>query len=362
VALPFLTADHPGIGGILRESAEDFVVIEEPAYPPAGTGDHVFAFVEKRDLTTSFAIGQIARALSVSARDIGYAGMKDRRAVTRQWISLPPPVQPAQVLDISIDGLRVLEAIPHPHKLRTGHLRSNRFELMVRGTGPDAAAVATAVIAALAIAPNWYGRQRFGRDGDNAAQGLALVRKERRFDRDPRKNRLLLSSLQSELFNRWLIERIRDGWYRQVLDGDVLRKASGGQFVSTDPAIDQPRLVAGEVVPTGPMFGVEMRSPPLNTTARIRETAVLIAAQIELQEFAPLRKLAPGARRDAAISIGDWSVESVAPDAIRVCFTLPAGAYATAVMRELQKNDEDATATDETSLDLPEPLKEQQWI
>ncbi|MBK7539266.1 MAG: tRNA pseudouridine(13) synthase TruD [Myxococcales bacterium] len=340
VSLPFLTADLPGIGGLLRETPQDFAVFEELPYAPSGAGDHVFAFIEKVDCTTPFAIDLLARALGVSPRDIGVAGMKDRRAVTRQWVSLPPPVTLAQVTGLSLPGLQILEACPHPHKLRTGHVRANRFVIVVRRTGPAAAAAASAVLTALAAAPgapNWYGEQRFGRAGDNAAMGLAMMRKQRRFDRDPRKNRLLLSALQSDLFNRWLARRIHAQEYRQVLEGDLLRKVGGGVFVCTDPAVDQPRLLAGEVLTTGPMFGVEMRGPTPGSPAHAREAAVLEEAGLALSEFAAVRKLAPGARRDAAVAIADWAVEQLDDDAVRISFTLPAGAYATAVLREVQK-------------------------
>lgn len=360
VSLPFLTAELPGIGGVLRAEPEDFEVEELPAYLPSGTGDHTYVFIEKRDLTTPFAISQLARALGVLPRDIGSAGMKDRRAVTRQWLSLPPPVTPEQVQGLpALDGLRILQISRHANKLRTGHLRGNRFCLVVRGcSAPDSAAVAAATLAALAAAPgapNWYGEQRFGRAGDNAAQGLSLLRKERRFDRDPRKNRLLVSAMQSHWFNEWLEARVRDGLYREVLAGDVLRKVNGGPFVSSEPDVDRARLWAGEVVPTGPMFGVEMKRPAEGSPAAERESRILAAAGVSFEELTALRKLAPGSRRDAAIAIADWSVEGVAdaPAAVRVRFTLPAGAYATAVMRELQKPS-DASSAEAADVDASE--------
>jgi tRNA pseudouridine13 synthase len=349
VTLPYLTADRAGIGGALRTMVEDFEVEELAAYPPSGSGEHVFAWIEKRDLTTAFAVTQLARALGVKDRDVGYAGLKDRRAVTRQWLSLPPPLRPEQVLAVEIPGLRVLRAVAHPHKLRTGHLRGNRFILVVRGAAPHAAAAAQAILDELTAAPgtpNWFGEQRFGRAGDNAAAGLALVRKARRFERDPRKNRLLLSALQSQLFNRWLELRLRDGYYRRVLDGDLLRKLGGGVFATSAPALDQARLQDGEVVPTGPMFGVEMAAPAPGSSAATREAEVLAEAGLTVAELAPLRKLAPGARRDAAIAITEVAVRELADDALQLCFTLPAGGYATAVMREVQKLDRgDAAAT-----------------
>ena len=127
--LPFLTGDLPGIGGTLRARPEDFFVDEEPAYEPSGNGDHVFVRIEKRGMTTPQAVERIARALTVNPRDIGVAGMKDRHAVTRQWISLPPPVTPEAVQALALEDITMINVARHPHKLRTGHVRANRFVL-----------------------------------------------------------------------------------------------------------------------------------------------------------------------------------------------------------------------------------------
>ncbi len=338
--LPYLTAALPGIGGVLRASPEDFVVDEEPAYMPSGTGDHVFVRIEKRGLTTPQAVERIARALAVNARDIGVAGMKDRHAVTRQWLSLPPPVTPEAAAALVLDDVKILEHARHPHKLRTGHVRANRFVLRVRGVAPDAEAQARAIFDVLAAppgAPNWYGEQRFGRDGDNAEKGLAIVRGERP-PRDRKLARLLVSSLQSKLFNDWLVARIADGLYTRVLAGDLLHKTGGGQFVCEDPSIDEPRLLAGEVGITGPMFGVSMRRPGDGSPAAQREQALLDAAGLSTDSFASVRAIAEGTRRDAAISVGAPSVRAIEQDAIEVSFSLPGGAYATAVMREVMKS------------------------
>src|SRR5262245_1334404 len=127
IDLPYLTADLPGIGGVLRQRDEDFIVDEVLPYLPSGVGEHVFARIEKRGLPTPHAVAAIARALGVRERDIGTAGMKDRHAVATQWISLPPPVTPEAATAIALPDVRVLEAARHPHKLRTGHVRANRF-------------------------------------------------------------------------------------------------------------------------------------------------------------------------------------------------------------------------------------------
>lgn len=338
--LPYLTSALLGIGGALRTTPEDFFVDEEPAYLPSGTGDHVFVRIEKRGLTTAQAVDRIARALVINARDVGVAGLKDRHAVTRQWLSLPPPVTPEAARALALDDITILEAARHGHKLRTGHVRANRFVLRVRGVGDDGEARARAILDVLASppgAPNWYGEQRFGRDGDNAERGLAIVRGER-LPRDRKLARLLVSALQSKLFNDWLVARLSDGLYARVLAGDILHKRGGGQFVCEDPGIDEPRLLAGEVGITGPMFGDRMRRPTDGSEAARREQRILEAAGLTGDAFASVRAIAEGTRRDAAIEVGAPAVRTLEPGVLEVAFSLPGGAYATAVMRELMKS------------------------
>ena len=347
VALPYLTADIAGIGGAMRTVDEDFFVDEEPAYAPAGTGDHVFIRIEKRGLTTRHAAGGIARALEIDERDIGIAGMKDRHAVTRQWLSLPPPITPERALALAVDGVTILEATRHPHKLRTGHVRANRFVLRVRGVSEGAADRARHILARLAEAPgapNWYGEQRFGRDGDNAGKGKAIVLGQMRPPRDKKLARLLVSSLQSELFNTWLVERITEDLYRRVLAGDVLHKRGGGMFTCEDAATDEARLLAGELCVTGPMFGDRMRAAADGSEARSREDRVLAAAGLGDGAFANVRAIAEGTRRDATIEVRDTAVTAVDGSTLEVAFTLPGGAYATAVMREVMKTGEERAA------------------
>ena len=340
MTLPYLSADLPGIGGALRTVDDDFVVDEQLPYSAAGTGDHVFVHIEKRGLATPQAAAQIARALGVAERDVGIAGMKDRHAVTRQWLSLPPPVTPETARALALDGITVLDAIRHPHKLRTGHVRANSFRLIVRGVAADAADRARAIfdrIAAPPGAPNWYGEQRFGKDGDNAARGRAIVLGAERAPKDRRLARLLVSALQSELFNAWLTARIADGLDRAVIGGDLLHKVGGGMFACTEPEVDQARLAAGELVVTGPMFGVSMRAPADGTTAATREAEILAASGLAREAFAPVARLAEGTRRDASIAITTPTTRQVDASTVEIAFTLPGGAYATAVMREVMK-------------------------
>jgi len=349
VSLPYLTSALPGVGGVLRSVDEDFVVDEEPAYLPSGAGDHVFVRIEKRGLTTPQAARAIADALGARERDVGVAGMKDRRAVTTQWLSLPPPVTPEAARALALPGVRVLEAARHPHKLRTGHVRYNRFRIRVRGLpaggAPALARRAGEILEQLARppgAPNWYGEQRFGRDGDNAARGRELISGARRPGRDRRMDRLMISALQSELFNAWLAARIADGLYRSAIAGDVLHKRGGGLFDCAEPEVDEARLRAGEVVATGPMFGDRMRRPAEGTPAAAREAAILDAAGLPPDGFARVRALAEGTRRDAAVPLAELAATAADDGTLEVAFALPGGAYATAIMREVMKLDPDA--------------------
>jgi tRNA pseudouridine13 synthase len=348
VELPYLTAGLPGSGGTLRARPEDFEVDERPAYPPSGHGDHVFVRIEKRGLGTMDAIRLVARGARVPERDIGFAGMKDRWAITRQWLSVPAPATPEQLAGLAFATapeaeLRLLEATRHPHKLRTGHLVGNRFRLTVRDLAcpaAEAARRAGEVLARLAEAPgapNWYGEQRFGRGGDNPRIGRALLAGQG--GPRGRERRLYVSALQSELFNELLRRRLADGSFARVLDGDLLHKTdSGATFASTDAATDQARLERGEVGITGAMFGHEMRAPRPGSAAAELEAAVLADAGLTLDDFRRVGKLALGTRRPLAVRPTAVEVTSEG-DALVVAFALPAGAYATAIAREILKSD-----------------------
>src|SRR6185312_10552552 len=176
MSLPYLTTDFPGIGGTLKNRSEDFFVQEIPLYEPSGEGEHVFAEIQKVNLTTFDAINSIARALNVSNRDIGYAGLKDARAVTRQVLSIPGTSE-AAVMGLRLPDISVLWAARHGNKLRLGHLKANRFAIKVRDVNPTDVIRIRPVLNDLERRgmPNYFGEQRFGRRGDNDKLGAAYV-------------------------------------------------------------------------------------------------------------------------------------------------------------------------------------------
>jgi tRNA pseudouridine13 synthase len=337
--LPFATPELPGSGGALRATPEDFRVDEVPAYLPAGTGPHLYLRIEKRGRTTRDALRTLAAALGVPDRDAGYAGQKDKDAVTTQWLSFPVAKDPDPA-QLAAPGLTVLEVSRHQNKLRTGHVRANRFGVVVRGGDLARAEACAAALSARGL-PNFYGPQRFGVEGNNAAIGRALVRGERtpeagRAARDRFLRRLSISAFQSHLFNRWLSARMADGLFATAIEGEVLKKLdTGGLFNCADPAVDGPRVARFEVSPAGPMFGHKLR--PATGPALAREEAILAADGIALSDFARGGGEAEGTRRPARLPIA--IALSAVPDGYLAAFELPRGGYATVVMRELMKSE-----------------------
>lgn len=349
--LPYLTNGLPGTGGQLRQELEDFRVTEIPAYEASGTGDHVLCWVEKRGLTSFQAVSRLAAALGISEADIGVAGMKDKLAITVQQMSFPPPITPESVQVLELEGLTIRSAARHPNKLKTGHLRGNRFELVVRepsAAKEDVLGRAQAVLAELGRAPgmpNWFGPQRFGRDGQTAEQGRDLVLKRSRRGPRGKKRRLYISAYQSLLFNEYLVDRIEDGLYRTLLGGDLAQiRGHARVFDVEDLETETPRFDAGEIVATGPMFGHRMRLPKTDTPACEREQSLLKRHQLQLDSFAHLGKLAQGTRRALSVSLGEASAALREDGNLVVTFSLPAGSYATIVLREIIKMPE-ATET-----------------
>jgi tRNA pseudouridine13 synthase len=176
--LPYLTAGQPGIGGKLKAKPEDFFVEEIPLYLPTGEGQHVYAQIEKVGLSTHAAIKRVARALSVSPGTIGYAGLKDAQAVTRQTISIDK-VAPQTVAALDLPNIKILSVKPHTNKLKTGHLAGNRFVIRVSEVSQAALPVAEGILDILVKkgAPNFFGEQRFGNRGNTDRLGEMLVRK-----------------------------------------------------------------------------------------------------------------------------------------------------------------------------------------
>lgn len=333
-------ADLAAIGGRIGPASTDFVVDEVPLYAASGQGDHWYVRVRKERATTLELVRAIASAARVGERDVGYAGMKDKHAVTTQWLSVPSqaPVPPsAWQLPQEFE---LLEVSRHTNKLRTGHLEANRFRIRVIDVVTGALAAARALcerVRAQGVA-NYFGHQRFGVGQNNLEVALdALAR--RQFERQhPKRKKLMASVVQSEIFNRYLTARLEQGRER-VLPGDVLRLSGRSSlFLAEDAERETERLVRGEVHLTGPMWGPKMREAsgaPLELERRALESLGL-----EPPALATLGRSAPGTRRDLVIRPLELSCEAEGDDAIVFELVLPAGAYATVVIAAFTRSGE----------------------
>lgn len=339
---------------VIRRSPEDFVVEELPAYPASGKGEHLFITFRKRGLTTPDAVRALARELGVDPRFAGWAGMKDRHAVTTQTVSFSLPMArdaAAAAAKIAVPGLEVLAAQRHDNKLKPGHLLGNRFTLVLRGIDPARLAAARAILeeAGRVGVPNAFGPQRFGRDGDNPARALAWLAGKERGPRDKRDQRMLFSALQSLFFNEVLARRVAAGTWATVLAGDVAKKHdSGGLFdvPLAGPELDdaRARAEAGTISATGPMYGAKMRWPAGEPLAA--ERAVLDASALDDALLEARKSLGEGTRRALRLEVHEMAVaeesagaagtnlasQDPAGASIVVRFVLPKGGYATTVL------------------------------
>lgn len=339
--IPYCTEGLPGIGGSIKSIASDFEVEEVAAYEPCGSGDQLFLWIEKRDTSAETLVRHLASTLKVSPGEIGVAGMKDRHAVTRQYISVPRSAE-TRLEYANSPEIRVLSSRPHTNKLRTGHLRGNRFRILIRDACPDAATIARPICEILVRRgfPNYFGTQRFGRDNETAVLGMKMLRGEDATVRgDWSRKRFLrkiaLSAAQSVLFNRYLTQRFKDDLLDTVLDGDVMFKRSGGIFYVTERAAEQARFDSRETVHAGPIFGSRLFAA--HGQAATREAQTLAESGIGLEQFRGFGRLLTGTRRANLVFLDDLSITPL-PHALEFRFTLPSGSYATVLLREFMKN------------------------
>lgn len=320
--------------GRLRVAPEDFQVSEIPLLEPEGDGEHIWVLVRKRLQNTADVAGLLARCAGVPQRDVSYAGLKDRQAVTEQWFSVHLPGR--TLPDWSAIGspdVSVLQQARHGRKLRRGALRGNRFRILVRDlvTDPVQLRERLETIAAEGV-PNYFGEQRFGRNGSNLRIAERLFSNPRmRLSRHQRG--LALSAARSLLFNAVLSRRVSEGSWNRALPGDAMQlQGSHSYFIATlvDAELQQ-RVAAHDVHPTGPLHGRGAAAVEAGVLAL--ETAVLAGypgwrAGLEAAGLKQERR----ALRLIPEDLG-WTQ----PEANVLCmeFSLPAGAYATSVLREL---------------------------
>lgn len=324
----------PVMTACFRGVPEDFFVEELPGFEPSGEGEHLLLIVQKRGLNTTFAAKRIAAWAGLPEMAIGYAGLKDRHAVTRQRFSVHLPKRNApDIAALNADDLQVLESTWHNRKLPRGALAGNRFVLVLREVRGERGAIEQrlADIAAQGL-PNWFGEQRFGRDGGNVAAALAMFG-GRRVRRDQRS--MLLSAARSELFNRVLAARIAAGNWNRGTDGEVWMLEGSRSVFGPEPwnEVLAQRLEVFDIHPSGPLWGEgEPRTTgacrELELAALADDTAMRLRAGLEQ---AGLRQERRALRLRPQGLTWEWRGD----DVLSLAFALPPGSYATALLHEL---------------------------
>ena len=323
----------PAATASLRRSPEDFQVEEDLGFEPEGEGEHLWLWVEKRGANTDQVARQLARIAGVRQRDVSYAGLKDRHAVTRQWLSIHQPRGDVEQAARWHDAQwRVLRAAKARRKIRRGGLGGNRFLITLRAMKGDSADLEARLgrIAQHGV-PNYFGEQRFGHD--NIARAEAMARGELRVA-DRHLRGVYLSSLRSALFNAVLARRVQDSSWDRALEGEALNLDGSRSFFIAD-IIDEVilhRLATGDVHPTGPLWG--RGEPPSHGEALARELAA-IAPCPELWRQACIEAGMEQERRSLRLAVTDLGWQWDGDQVLQLEFKLRAGAYATAVIREV---------------------------
>ncbi|MCH7479501.1 MAG: tRNA pseudouridine(13) synthase TruD [SAR324 cluster bacterium] len=362
-SLPFATAQWPGCAGTLRTVPEDFQVEELPAYPASGSGEHLLVQVEKRGISTWEAILRLSRVLGLPRQAAGHAGLKDAFAVARQWLSFQTPANPSPA-ELERSGLKILTVDRHRNKLRPGHLRGNRFRIVIRGGEQPAGFAELAEKLLREGFPNYFGPQRVGANGRNAEAGKELLRAGFPAPNRLNRNRFLTNAYQASLFNSLLAKRLAEtGSLAEMLPGDLaVLHASRGFFSVTEEDLEaaRNRAAVGEISPSAPLFGYKV--PLAQGLPGQWEQALLAAEGLSLADFRQKgKRLSPkGERRPVrAFPVGlEWECTEVdGLPSIIARFTLGPGVYATSLLRELMKNDPDAPGFSEPlpSTDPPHP-------
>jgi tRNA pseudouridine13 synthase len=323
----------------LGDTEDHFFVSEVPAYEFSGVGEHLFVHIEKRGLATPEALRLIEEMAAIPNGQIGYAGLKDKHAVTRQWLSMMATAVPAVETWQLPDSLRVLETARHGNKLRVGHLKGNCFRLGLVDVeaGANADGVAATFLEHLVTHgfANIFDAQRFGHDGRNLDIALDWIGRgaSRRRVRDRRRRAFLASVVQSELFNRYFARRWQLG-FDKLIEGEWVRlDGAGSGFVVEDLEKEQLRLESGDLHLTGPLPGPKMRAA--DGEAQALEAEVCKELGLDDQAMLTLGTLAPGTRRDLLVRPTDaqWSREG--DHEATLSFQLPAGTYATRLLFEM---------------------------
>jgi tRNA pseudouridine13 synthase len=343
LAPPVAWGGAPLASGTLRSSPEDFVVVELLGFEPSGAGPHALLTVRKRGANTEWVARELARMAGCKPFEVGFAGLKDRNAVTTQAFTVPRGKRAAEeFIGLAGEGYEVIAAGAHQRKLPRGALEGNRFEITARDLHCDAAALRERLEAiARGGVPNYFGPQRFGRDAGNLAEVLRAAERprasrERSRGRGRSDQGFMLSAARSVIFNAVLAARVRQGSWNRLVAGDVANlDGRGSVFAVTASDGDlESRCASLDIHPTAPLWG---EGEALSTGA-VRSLEEAVAAEFP-EALAVIRDARMNAERRALrMRVRDLE-HDYEQNVLRLRFELPAGSFATAVLRELISND-----------------------
>ena len=315
---------------LLKAECADFVVKENLGYSMAGEGEFVAVRVRKTDANTLFVGEKLAQFAGISARNMSYAGLKDRRAVTEQWFSLQMPGKTTPDFgDFQLEGIEILEVTRHNRKIRTGSLDGNYFEILLcNAIENDDLKVRLENLSKFGF-PNYFTEQRFGRDGHNLTQALRWAKGEIQV-KDRKKRSFYLSAARSEVFNLVVSERLKQGVANRVLPNDIVQLSGSHSWFVADEKEDlnvlQLRLEQGDLQLTAPLIG-ETAQPACSLENDIVQQHQDIVNLMKQERLKPARRPLLMKPKDF-----NWQFEETG---LRLKFYLPAGSYATALVREL---------------------------
>jgi tRNA pseudouridine13 synthase len=318
---------------VLKATAEDFQVDEVLDIPLSGDGEHLWLWVEKRGLNTEEAARRLAKAAGVPLRTVSYAGLKDRQALTRQWFSIQLPGKADPDMSAAEnDSLKILDSKRHKRKLQRGAHAANGFTLRLTQLQADTVRLDERLesIRQHGI-PNYFGAQRFGHEGGNLGEARHYAERQALPEQRNVRSRLL-STARSYVFNQVLAARVADGSWQRAQVGDLLAFTDSRSFFPAGEAeCSDPRLAILDLHPTGPQWG-EGESPAGGATAELENS--IAAREASLCNWL-IKAGMEHERRILRLPIGRLTWHYPEPDILQLEFVLPAGCFATALVREL---------------------------
>ncbi|CDH34599.1 tRNA pseudouridine(13) synthase TruD [Xenorhabdus bovienii] len=334
---------QPEATGVVKASPEDFIVREDLGFSPDGEGEHLMVHIRKTGCNTQFVADHLARFAKIPARSVSYAGLKDRNAVTEQWFCVHlPGKQDPDLTAFQLEGCEVLTTSRQKRKLRIGTLKGNDFTLVLRQISDRQSVEKRLQQIAQAGVPNYFGEQRFGRDGQNLVQAQRWADNEIQVKERSRRS-FYLSASRSAMFNTIASLRIAQDTHQQVLNGDALQLTGRGSWFVADelelPVLQQ-RIMDGELQITAPLPG----DKALGTRHQ-----ALDFEQHCLLDYASLwslvkRERVESVRRAILVQPLNLNWEWLDERTVTLHFSLPSGSFATSVVRELINQDQNNAA------------------